>query len=46
VNLVLPATAWLGLADSPGEIAGLGAADAGTRRDLASTVAAQALRRS
>jgi hypothetical protein len=41
VNLVLPATTWLGLADSPGEIAGLGAADAATCRDLAAALAAR-----
>jgi hypothetical protein len=41
VNLVLPATTWLGLADTPGEITGLGAADAGTCRDLAAALAAQ-----
>ena len=41
VNLTLPAATWLGLADSPGEIAGTGAADAGTCRDLAAGLAAQ-----
>jgi Domain of unknown function (DUF222) len=41
VNLVLPATSWLGLADAPGEIAGLGAADAATCRDLAAALAAR-----
>jgi hypothetical protein len=41
VNLVMPAAAWLGLADSPGEIAGLGAADAATCRDLAAALAAR-----
>jgi hypothetical protein len=41
VNLVLPATTWLGLADVPGEIAGTGAADAATCRDLATALAAQ-----
>jgi hypothetical protein len=41
VNLVMPAAAWLGLADPPGEIAGLGAADAATCRDLAAALAAR-----
>jgi hypothetical protein len=41
VNLVMPAAAWLGLADSPGQIAGLGAADAATCRDLAAALAAR-----
>jgi hypothetical protein len=40
VNLVMPAVTWLGLADIPGEIAGTGAADAATCRDLAKTLAA------
>jgi Domain of unknown function (DUF222) len=40
VNLVLPAAAWLGLTDAPGEIAGSGAADAATCRDLATALAA------
>jgi hypothetical protein len=40
VNLVLPATTWLGLADTPGEITGTGAADATTCRDLAGALAA------
>ncbi len=42
VNLVMPAAAWLGLADSPGEIAGTGPADAATCRDLAAALAARA----
>jgi hypothetical protein len=42
VNLVMPAATWLGLADSPGEIAGTGAADAGTCRDLATALAVTA----
>jgi hypothetical protein len=42
VNLVMPAAAWLGLTDSPGEIAGLGAAGAATCRDLAAALAARA----
>jgi Domain of unknown function (DUF222) len=40
VNLTMPATTWLGLSDAPGEIAGSGAADAGTCRDLAVALAA------
>jgi hypothetical protein len=40
VNLVLPAAAWLGLTNAPGEIAGTGAADAATCRDLAAALAA------
>ena len=39
VNLVMPAAAWLGLVDLPGEIAGTGAADAATCRDLAAALA-------
>jgi Domain of unknown function (DUF222) len=35
VNLTMPLSAWLGRTDNPGEIAGYGAADAGTCRDLA-----------
>jgi hypothetical protein len=41
VNLVLPATTWLGLADSPGEAGGHGAIDAATCRDLATALAAR-----
>jgi hypothetical protein len=41
VNLVMPAAAWLGRSDGPGEIGGLGAADAGTCRDLADALARQ-----
>ena len=41
VNLVIPAAAWLGLSDAPGEIGGLGAADAGTCRDVAGALARQ-----
>ena len=41
VNLVMPAAAWLGRNDAPGEIGGLGAADAGTCRDLADALARQ-----
>jgi hypothetical protein len=39
VNLILPAATWLGLADTPGQIAGTGAADAATCRDLAAALA-------
>jgi hypothetical protein len=42
VNLVMPALAWLGLTDAPGEITGTpagGPADASTCRDLASALA-------
>jgi hypothetical protein len=39
VNLILPATTWLGLTDTPGEISGTGAAGAATCRDLASALA-------
>jgi hypothetical protein len=35
VNLTMPALAFLGLSDNPGEVAGYGPADAGTCRDLA-----------
>jgi Domain of unknown function (DUF222) len=45
VNLVMPATTWLGLTDAPGEIAGTGAADADTCRDLAAAIAACAASR-
>jgi HNH endonuclease len=41
VNLVMPAAAWLGLTDSPGEIVGTGPADAATCRDLAGALAAR-----
>ena len=44
VNLVLPALAWLGLTDAPGEISGTpagGPADATTCRDLARAIAAR-----
>ena len=34
----MPAAAWLGQSDTPGQISGLGAADAGTCRDLAATL--------
>ena len=40
VHLTLPATTWLGLADLPGEAAGLGPIDAWSSRDLASKLAA------
>ena len=42
VNLVMPATSWLGLNDAPGDIAGTGAADAATCRDLATALANRA----
>jgi ribosomal protein L12E/L44/L45/RPP1/RPP2 len=41
VHLIMPASAWLGLSDMPGEAAGLGAHDADTCRDLAATLAAR-----
>ncbi len=41
VNLVMPASTWLGFADAPGEITGTGAAGAGTCRDLAAALAAR-----
>jgi hypothetical protein len=41
VNLVLPATTWLGLADTPGEAGTYGAIDAATCRDLAAALAAR-----
>src|SRR5262249_22074984 len=40
VNLVMPAAAWLGLTDAPGEAAGHGPLDAWTCRDLAARLAA------
>jgi hypothetical protein len=40
VHLTMPATAWLGLTDTPGDIPGLGPTDADTCRDLAGTLAA------
>jgi len=40
VNLTMPAAAWLGLSQTPGEAGGLGALDAGTCRDLAAALAA------
>jgi len=40
VNLTMPALAWLGLCDAPGEANGFGALDAGTCRDLANALAA------
>jgi hypothetical protein len=39
VNLTMPAASWLGRSDKPGQISGLGAADAGTCRDAAGTLA-------
>jgi hypothetical protein len=35
VNLTMPLTAWLGESDAPGDVAGLGALDADTCRELA-----------
>lgn len=40
VNLTMPASAWLGLSDVPGEAGGFGALDAGTCRDLTAALAA------
>jgi hypothetical protein len=39
VNLTMPASAWLGLSDAPGEAGGPGALDADTCRDLAAALA-------
>ena len=38
VNLTMPAAAWLGLAQTPGEAGGFGALDAATCRDLATAL--------
>jgi hypothetical protein len=40
VQLIMPAAAWLGLSDAPGEAAGHGPLDAWTCRDLAARLAA------
>jgi hypothetical protein len=40
VNLTMPALAWLGRSDAPGEANGFGALDAATCRDLATALAA------
>ena len=40
VNLTMPALAWIGLSDVPGEAGGFGALDAGTCRDLTAVLAA------
>jgi len=40
VHLTLPLATWLGGADRPGEVAGLGPVDAGTCRELAGRLAA------
>src|SRR5215472_14800428 len=40
VHLVMPAAAWLGLSDAPGEAAGLGPLDAWTCRELAARLTA------
>jgi hypothetical protein len=45
VNLIMPASAWLGLSDLPGEVAGHDAVDAGTCRDLAAALAAHSAAR-
>jgi hypothetical protein len=42
VHLTMPATTWLGLTNTPGDIPGLGPVDAGTSRDLATTLTASA----
>jgi hypothetical protein len=40
VHLTMPATTWLGLTHTPGDIPGIGPTDAATSRDLADTLAA------
>jgi hypothetical protein len=40
VHLTMPATTWLGLTHTPGDIPGIGPTDASTCRDLADTLAA------
>ncbi len=40
VHLTMPATAWLGLTDNPGDIPGTGPTDADVCRDLADSLAA------
>jgi hypothetical protein len=40
VHLTMPATTWLGVTNSPGDIPGIGPTDASTCRDLADTLAA------
>jgi len=40
VNLTMPALAWLGLSDAPGQASRFGALDAATCRDLATALAA------
>jgi hypothetical protein len=42
VNLTMPASTWLGSTDAPGEEAGYGPADAGTCRNLAERLSADA----
>ena len=42
VHLTMPASAWLGQSDTPGEVAGFGPVDADTCRDLAQRLAANA----
>jgi len=39
VNLTMPAASWLGQSDAPGQISGLGAADAATCREVAAALA-------
>ncbi len=39
VNLTVPLSAWLGLTDRPGQVAGFGPADAWTCRDIAASLA-------
>jgi hypothetical protein len=40
IHLTMPAAAWLGQSDAPGDVAGFGPVDADTCRDLASRLAA------
>jgi hypothetical protein len=40
VNLTMPASVWLGISDTPGEVTGFGPADADTCRDLAQRLGA------
>lgn len=44
VHLTMPASAWLGRSEDPGEITGFGAADADTCRDLSARLAAGSAR--
>jgi len=45
VHLTMPAASWLGQGDKPGQLSGLGAADAGTCRDVADILARQPVTR-